>query len=141
MSRRVLGLAPVHAGAILAAARARFPSECCGLLEGTLTREGWVVCAIHETGNLADDPERHFLIDPQAQIELLRRLRGTERRVIGCFHSHPRGRAEPSLTDLSGATETDFLWLIAGGTPDEFVLGAYLFTGDGFEAVDLQQSG
>ena len=140
MSSRVLCLAPAHVAAIVAAARSRFPAECCGLLEGASTGRGWVVRAIHETGNLADHPERRFLIDPQFQIGLLRALRGTGRGVIGCFHSHPGGRAEPSPADLAGATERDFLWLIVAVEPDRIVLSAYLFTGDGFETVELQQS-
>jgi proteasome lid subunit RPN8/RPN11 len=50
--------------------------------------------------------------------------------VIGCYHSHPNGRAQPSATDLAGANVEDFLWLIAAG--DELNAFVYLrgvFTG------------
>ena len=74
------------------------------------------------------------------QFDLLRRLRGTQTRIIGCFHSHPDGAPEPSATDRASAFESDFLWLIAGGSPDGgFTLKAYVFAEDGdFSAVDLR---
>ena len=93
---------------------------------------------LHEMANIAGDPSRHFLIDPQPQIALLRQLRGTDRAVIGCFHSHPSGRAEPSATDLSSAVEDDFVWLIAGGDPDDFAFAAYLFSSGSFTELTIQ---
>ncbi len=140
MKMRVLRLTRAQAAGIVASSRARFPAECCGLLEGIIAAQGWTVSAVHEGLNIAGEPQRHFLIDPQFQIELLRRLRGTERSVIGCFHSHPGGLAQPSQADLSAAIEQDFLWLIAGGAPDEVVLRAYVFTGAEFQPVQLDES-
>jgi proteasome lid subunit RPN8/RPN11 len=140
MTRRMLLLSPTHSAAIIAAARASFPCECCGLLEGMVRDDGWRVVAVHECQNVADRPEQHFLIDPQFQIDLLRRLRGTERAVIGCFHSHPRGRAEPSNTDLLSAVEQDFLWLIAAGEGEAFELRAHVFGAGTFEAVPMIES-
>ena len=122
------------------AAAGTFPQECCGLIEGIDTAEGWRALAIHEAANVAPDRARSFLIDPQAQFELLRSLRGSGRRVIGCFHSHPGGSPRPSATDRASAAESDFLWLIAGGSPEAgFTLGAYLFSEDsGFSALALR---
>ena len=101
---------------LLAASRA-YPNECCGLIEGDDTPDGWRALAIHEAKNIADDPRRRFLIDPQAQFDLMRRLRGEDTRIIGCFHSHPDGEAKPSAADRAEAYETDFLYLIAGRQP------------------------
>ena len=137
---RTLLLSPTHSAAIIAAARANFPRECCGLLEGTTHEDGWRVHAIHECRNIADHPEQHFLIDPQSHIDLLRRLRGTDRSVIGCFHSHPRGRPEPSNTDLLSAIEQNFLWLIAAGEGESFHLRAHLFTTKKFEPIPIIES-
>ena len=33
--------------------------------------------------------------------------------IVGCYHSHPNGRPEPSKRDLEYATEDGFIWLIA----------------------------
>jgi proteasome lid subunit RPN8/RPN11 len=98
--------------AIGAAAKRSYPSECCGLIEGVATKDGWRAVAIHEARNLAADPARRFLIDPDIQFRLLRALRGTERSIIGCFHSHPDGSAHPSEYDRASASEDGFLWLV-----------------------------
>ena len=100
------------------------PCECCGLLEGTL--EAGVVCVtqVHPTRNLAAAPDR-FEIDPAGQIALLKRLRGTGRDIVGCYHSHPNGLAEPSARDREFAFGGDFLWLIVALGPGGPALGAF----------------
>jgi proteasome lid subunit RPN8/RPN11 len=95
------------------AARRSYPNECCGLIEGIATEDGWHALAIHETRNLADDPAGRFLIDPDVQFRLLRGLRGTQRSVIGCFHSHTNGTSHPSEHDRASAVDDGFLWLVA----------------------------
>ena len=138
MAQRILHLADELAARVLQAAQRAYPNECCGLIEGVDVTDGWRALAIHEAKNLADNPRRRFLIDPQAQFDLMRRLRGAETRIIGCFHSHPDGEAKPSAADRAEAYETDFLYLIAGGNPDVFTLKAYLFTDAiGFSPVTI----
>jgi len=104
-------------------ARAAFPNECCGLIEGTATPEGWRATALHRSKNLAADSARAFLIDPQLHFDLLRHLRGTERAIIGCYHSHPAGPGAPSERDRAEAIDDRFIWLFAG----EGKVNAYLF--------------
>lgn len=127
----VLTIAQPLIAAMKASAQRAYPKECCGLIEGFVTSAGWQAVAAHETENMADDPRRHFLVDPSAQIALLKHVRGTSHRLIGCFHSHPGGAAEPSVTDRAAAKETSedgFLWLVLGGDPESgFTLGAYVF--------------
>jgi proteasome lid subunit RPN8/RPN11 len=138
MAQRILHLTAELAARVLMAASRAYPNECCGLIEGADVADGWRALAIHEAKNIADDPRRRFLIDPQAQFELMRRLRGAETRIIGCFHSHPDGEAKPSAADRAEAYESGFLYLIAGGSPDVFTLKAYRFTeATGFSAVTI----
>jgi desampylase len=124
---RTLHMGPDLLEAIRDAARRAFPHECCGLVEGVVTPDGWRALAVHKTKNLAGDPARHFLIDPEIQFRLLRGLRGTERAIIGCFHSHPDGAPQPSERDREGATDDGFVWLVAGGAPEAFEVKAYVF--------------
>jgi proteasome lid subunit RPN8/RPN11 len=128
MTRRTLFLPDELAAQVLLAAGRAFPNECCGLIEGSDTADGWRAVAIHEAKNIADDPRRRFLIDPQVQFDLMRRLRDASTRIIGCFHSHPNGDLAPSAADRAEAYESDFLYLIAAGTSDMFTLKAYLFS-------------
>ncbi len=99
--------------AIAAHARAAFPRECCGLIEGRRESDAARPLAVHPVRNLATDTDR-FELDPAAHFRLMRTLRGTDRDIIGCYHSHPNGRAGLSPRDRESPGEDDFLWLIAG---------------------------
>ena len=139
MSPRVLYLSDELAAQMLGAAARAFPLECCGLIEGMRVESGWRAAALHQSANLAEDPARRFLIDPQRQFDLMRALREGETRIIGCFHSHPNGSPEPSATDRANGLESDFLWLIAGGSPEGgFTLKAYLVWDEGSCEVVLR---
>lgn len=114
MPTRSVELAAALKDAILAEAAGAFPRECCGLLEGV--RDGGVfrVRAVHPVANTAMAADR-FEIDPAAHLAVRKAARARGQAVIGCYHSHPDGRAQPSATDLAGAGENEFLWLIAAG--------------------------
>jgi len=113
---------------LAAEARAAFPRECCGLIEGRIERPTLHVTALHPTRNLSDAVDR-FEIDPAEHIRLLRMLRGTGRDILGCYHSHPNGRAEPSDTDRDRAIDEGFVWLVqpltatAASAPAAYVFG------------------
>jgi proteasome lid subunit RPN8/RPN11 len=130
--RESVVLASGLADAIQAAARAAVPWECCGLLEGMRHGLGWQVTAWHPARNLADAPDR-FAIDPADHFAAARAARAHGAAIIGCCHSHPGGRAEPSAIDLAGAGAEDFLWLITAGGR----LVAFVYRKGRFEALDL----
>jgi proteasome lid subunit RPN8/RPN11 len=93
-------------------ARAFFPRECCGLIEG-IGDDGVVeAVALHPARNLATRADR-FEIHPADHFAALKSARNNRRRLVGCYHSHPGGRPWPSDTDRQGAGEDGFLWLIA----------------------------
>ena len=118
-------------------ARAGFPNECCGLIEGTHDGIAARATALHATKNIGEARDR-FEIDPAEHIGLLKALRGTGRAIIGCYHSHPNGRAQPSPRDREGASEEGFIWLIqpvtADGAGDP---AAFAFGNAGFRALVL----
>lgn len=123
-------LAPGIAAAIHDAAKAAAPRECCGLLEGRQVGGRWQVTALHPARNLAQGVDR-FDIDPADQFAAARAARGRGAAIIGCYHSHPGGRAHPSEHDLAGAGEENFLWLIAA----DDVLGAFVYRCGVFRSV------
>jgi proteasome lid subunit RPN8/RPN11 len=135
---RVLYLDDALAARVLQAAACAYPNECCGLIEGIDLADGWRATGIHEATNIAEDKARRFLIDPKVQFDLMRRLRGSDTRLIGCFHSHPGGGPEPSVADRAEAYESDFLYLIAGGSADLFTLKAHVFNdAAGFSPIEI----
>ena len=122
---------------IEAAARAAWPRECCGLLEGTHVGGTAVVTAIHPTSNLADGAGA-FEISPAEHIRLLRALRGTGKAIVGCYHSHPNGEPVPSARDRQSACESGFVWLIAAlSSPQAAAIAAFLFDGSAFQPLPI----
>lgn len=84
--------------------------EICGLLFGSLDR----IEAVQPAANIAADPSAWFEVDPAALFAAHRAERAGGPVLIGHYHSHPNGRADPSPRDLAAA-EPGRLWLIIGG--------------------------
>lgn len=89
-----------------------FPAEACGLLLGRGNRVEQILAA----RNVHPSPQTHFEIDPQALVDAHRAARQGGPEVLGYYHSHPKGRAEPSATDRAMAAGDGRVWaIIAGG--------------------------
>ncbi|MGO8712111.1 MAG: M67 family metallopeptidase [Rhizomicrobium sp.] len=117
-----------------------YPRECCGLIEGAARDDAIEALALHPARNLAKGYDR-FEIDPADQFRLMRALRGSRRAIVGCYHSHPGGVAEPSAHDRTGAGEENFIWLIAGLRPgDAPSLAAFVFSAGEFRPMRLVPS-
>jgi len=122
-------------------ARATFPRECCGLIEGS--HDGVVVKAevLHPARNLSGEADR-FEINPADHFKALHAARERGQSIVGCYHSHPNGRAEPSPRDLDGAGEAGFVWLIAAiagdAAPD---VRAFVFDGSAFAETPIIEAG
>ncbi len=104
-------LIEVTSGAMTAmqqAAASALPNEACGILLGKNNR----ITGAIETRNVHPSPATHFEIDPQALIDAYRVERGGGPEVLGYFHSHPNGRAEPSDIDQASAAGDGKLWAI-----------------------------
>lgn len=85
--------------------------ERCGLLLG----EGRRIRDVRFAPNVAPDPARHFELDPSVLLAAHKTARAGGPRILGHYHSHPRGRAVPSLTDAQCAAPDGTLWLIIAG--------------------------
>lgn len=119
-------------------ARATFPRECCGLIEGIHDGDAAQAIALHPARNIAIRADR-FEIDPEDHFAALKAARANGRALIGCYHSHPNGQALPSATDKAGAGEEDFVWLIAGlsGEQSPVALAAFVYSAAGFLPAEL----
>jgi desampylase len=123
---------------IEAEARAAFPRECCGLIEGVRRSDGLRAVKLHPARNLAGEADR-FEVDPEAQFAALRTARESGRDVIGCYHSHPNGVAEPSPRDREGAGEDGFVWLIAALAGKDGAVSFAAFAAPDFGALSLAE--
>ena len=114
MSAARVTLTRAQLAAIERAAEVAYPEEACGLLVGRATPgEPYRVNAVEASANVAEPPRtRRFEVDPKLRLRLERELRESPDSVIGVYHSHPNGAAEPSETDISMIFEPDMVWLI-----------------------------
>ena len=115
-------IAPTYLDQMTRAAEAAYPRECCGLLVGKDTSDGFVTITkvvasdnVHPSGG-----NDRFEVDPRIRFDLMRELgeigdkpRSSE-RIIGHYHSHPNHSAEPSAYDLACAFEPALIWIIIG---------------------------
>ena len=123
--------------AMLQAARAAMPEECCGLLVG----RGNHVTRLVPANNVHEAPRRFFTIDPAAQFATLRDLRpaGGGEEVIGHYHSHPDGPAAPSPRDLAEAFDAQAIWIVID--PSRGELGAFRpRPGEAFDRMTIESS-
>lgn len=92
---------------MIAHARQDAPDECCGLL---VARDETIVRSVR-VRNLERSPAR-YRVDPAGHFALIRALRNGPERIAGAYHSHPRGPATPSASDLAEAYDPDLLYVI-----------------------------
>ncbi|HWA30328.1 MAG TPA: M67 family metallopeptidase [Rhizomicrobium sp.] len=118
---------------IAAEARATFPRECCGLLEG----DGVQAVALHIAKNISKDDDR-FEIDPADHVRAQKAARANGHAIVGCYHSHPNGHAGPSPRD--GDSEDGFLWLIAAVSGSDVSLSAFRRVGDGWQRLEIAEN-
>ncbi len=91
------------------------PNEGCGLL----AMDGDRVMRVYPTGNDASSPVS-YTIPPREHYEALIDAESEGWEIGGVFHSHPRGPAGMSGTDLAKVTDPAWLYLVvslAGSDP------------------------
>jgi proteasome lid subunit RPN8/RPN11 len=117
---------------MIAHARQEAPNECCGLLIGRASSIDECVRA----RNLHASPTR-YLLDPADHIAAMRRIRGSDRSIVGAYHSHPRTPPIPSETDRAEAFYPDFVWVIVSLLDSEGDVAAFTLTGSGLTPVPI----
>lgn len=126
--------------AITAHAEADFPNEACGLLLGRRLGDQILISDAVPSANTAAEPAHRFEIDPGLRLRLQKAARTGSGEIIGHYHSHPNGAAQPSATDRQGIFEVDLLWLIAAVRDGHLQqIGAFMpcADGSGFTEISL----
>ncbi|NUO79952.1 M67 family metallopeptidase [candidate division KSB1 bacterium] len=108
---------------VIRAAESAFPQECCGLLFGQRTAEGWQIVQAHAMRNASAKPELGFEFEAREQLRAYREAEAAGLEIVGHYHSHPNARAGPSPTDLQIARERydRGLWLIVAIENGKFI--------------------
>jgi proteasome lid subunit RPN8/RPN11 len=82
--------------------------EVCGLIGA---KDGTPV-SWYPVKNAASTPQVRFQLDPEGQIDAMRKIRLRGEELFAIFHSHPAAPAEPSPVDLAEAVYLDALYLV-----------------------------
>ena len=119
-------------------AREGLPAEVCGVLGGDRGATSHAR-TLRRAENAAADPRTEYRIDPAEQLALMEEVEAAGQEVVGFYHSHPRGPAEPSPTDRRRATWADRSYLIVVLEGEWPYVGSWRWTGQRFarEAVAL----
>jgi len=105
--------------------------EVCGLI-GAHNRQP---CSYYPVANVSPTPARAFVMDPEGQIDALRRMRDRDEVMFGIFHSHPDGAGRPSPTDLALAAYPDMVYYIAAVNGTDAELHGWFYDGHGFSPL------
>ncbi len=85
-------------------AQKTYPHECCGVMVGSVENGVKTVTQLIPAENQrTDSPANRYLITPDLLNELEKKLKGTDRAIVGFFHSHPDVPAQPSTYDQDHA--------------------------------------
>ncbi len=96
-----------HRDIIILHALEEAPNECCGLLLG---RSGRIERVIVMKNDLPA-PDAYFM-NPEQQIEVFTDMAKRGEELLGIYHSHPKGPAEPSGSDLQLAFHPETVYFI-----------------------------
>ena len=108
--------------------------EVCGLLGGRQQQ----MTTYYPVRNIADNPDKEFLMDPAEQIDVMKKLRASGENMAGIFHSHPCSTAQPSELDRRMAYYPDTIYFILSLLTEPPDLKAWYFDGDRFTGQLLQ---
>jgi proteasome lid subunit RPN8/RPN11 len=109
------------------------PNECCGVLLG---KDGMVERVIAIKSD-PPAPDAYFM-DPVQQVEVFTEMHQQGQSLLGIYHSHPTGPAEPSAADLQLAFHPEVVYCIISladaANPE---VRAFTLHGGGFEEVRI----
>ena len=108
-------------------------TEICGLIGG----RDHTAMSLYQVTNVAEIPERNFLMEPGEQFAAMRAMRNRKEVLWGIYHSHPSTAAVPSQTDRLQAAYPGLYYFIISLRSSREELGSYYFNGEDFIPVDV----
>ncbi len=98
-------------------AKERYPKEACGILSGKIidskkNSSYKLVSKIYRTNNISDTPVNCYLMDPKEQIDIFKKIRKENLKMLGIYHSHPQSSNYPSKRDSDMAFYEEAVYMI-----------------------------
>ena len=126
-------LNPQHLQKMIAHVSAEAPLEACGILAGIGDRS----TAVIPVTNILASPVR-YRIDPTEQLEAMVDIEENGWQILGLFHSHTKGQAYPSRTDISEAFYPNSVYLILAPEENEWICRAFTIDENGVSEVKIE---
>jgi proteasome lid subunit RPN8/RPN11 len=130
---KVLELAPRVAHEVFEHGLEAAPHECCGILVGPNEEQATEAL---RSENVHENPRTEYEIDPELLFEAVERTDGSAVEIVGFYHSHPRGYAAFSETDVGRGSWAGKTYLLASLAPLRFLGGVW--NGEGFDEVPVR---
>ncbi len=122
------------------AAKANWPKECCGIVIAHREDPGLGVVALRSRNVTRRNPRRNYRLDHAVHIRAVEAELCGAAVILGYYHSHAAGPAEPSRADAELACP-GVTYLVASVAAYEG-LRAWIWDGERFreEAVAVEES-
>lgn len=107
--------------------------EACGVVAGL----GGQSTAVFEMTNTLHSPFR-FQLDPREQFQVFQTLENSGWELLAIYHSHPRGPAGPSASDIEQAYYPEAVYLVWFPEKGSWTCKAYLIRDRVVQEVFIQ---
>jgi proteasome lid subunit RPN8/RPN11 len=128
----VIALTENHWKSMLEDVQQRYPEEACGLLGGRANKV-YVVAPI--TNALRSS--FRYLMDPVEQLSVFEHFESQGLELIGIYHSHPAGPAQPSKTDIEEAYYPESAYLIWSEASGKWECHAFRIKDGAFHELEI----
>ena len=109
------------------------PEEACGLVGGS----GSQAKCIFPIENILHSTVR-YRMSPQGQLDAFLELEAANLELIAIYHSHPRGPATPSKTDIAEAFYPESIYLIWAPLAEDWSVRAFWIQNQQVEKVEIR---
>jgi len=128
-----------HQQAMLEHVQKQAPEEACGLLGGQRAGARARVALVIPITNALHSATR-YRMEPQEQLAAFNRLDAAGLELLAIYHSHPKGPATPSATDLAEAYYPEAVHLIWSAQEGRWECRGYRLSNGRFQPVELEIS-
>jgi [CysO sulfur-carrier protein]-S-L-cysteine hydrolase len=135
----IVVIAAAVADAMIDHARDEAPRESCGMLASDASG---VIAASFPVANVSPHATRAFVLDPPGELAAFEAIDGAGLDFAGVYHSHPRGGARPSGSDIAGGGAIEGVTVIVALTGDgQAALLAYSVASGAVRELELRVAG
>ena len=116
------------------------PAECCGVLLAGGGDRSIVTRAMAADNAEEDRPQDVYVLGHRAHLRAVEMEAAGSARIVGYYHSHPNGSAEPSRRDRDEAVP-GAVYLIASVRENRVEHAAWRLADDEFVSVPVEPLG